>query len=244
MRVIIGGPWTMAVQRQQHHSDTDETGLIARAIRRDEAAIRTLIQRHNRRLYRLARGVVGNDSEAEDVLQDAYLKAFRHLDSFRGESSLSTWLSRIVINEGRARLRRRRPTVTLEALEMQHTTDGHVIQFPSPQAQDHSDPESAMARAQIQHLMEQAIDDLPEAFRTVLIARIIEEMSTEETANLLGLRPETVKTRLFRARKLLREDLERQIGPMITGAFPFGGSHCARLADRVVAALCRPANAS
>src|SRR5690606_14121818 len=120
------------------------------------------------------------------------LKAFRHLAAFRGESSLGTWLVRIVINEGRSRLRRRRPTVTLEALEMQHGSDGRVVPFPLAQAQDRSDPEAAVARSQIQHLMEKAIGDLPETFRTVLIARVVEEMSTEETAGLLGLRPETV----------------------------------------------------
>jgi RNA polymerase sigma-70 factor (ECF subfamily) len=230
----------MAIRQHEHGAEAGEAALIARAVQRDEGAIRALIQQHNRRLYRIARGIVGNESEAEDVLQDAYLKAFRHLDTFRGDSSLGTWLARIVINEGRGRLRRRRPTVALEALDMQHRSDGTVVPFPLLQAQDRSDPEGAVARSQIQHLMEKAIDDLPEAFRTVLIARVVEEMSTEETASVLGLRPETVKTRLFRARKLLREDLERQIGPMITGTFPFGGSHCARLADRVIAELAKP----
>jgi RNA polymerase sigma-70 factor (ECF subfamily) len=197
-------------------------------------AIRGLIRQHNRRLYRLARSILRNDAEAEDALQEAYLRAFTNLAAFRGEASFGTWLARIVINEALGRLRRRRvPLVDLE--RMHERPSGEVIPFPL--LTDNSDPERTMAQRQILALLEGAIDELPDAFRTVLIARVIEEMSIEETADLLGLRPETVKTRLHRARALLKDALEKQIGPMVTEAFPFDGKRCERMADAVVARL-------
>jgi RNA polymerase sigma-70 factor (ECF subfamily) len=213
----------------------DEPELVARAIEKDERAVRAIIQRYNRRLYRLARSVLRDDGEAEDVLQDAYLRAFTGLRGFRGEASLGTWLSRIVLNEALARLRRRRPTVALDAAEQQPPAEAQIIPFPSLSA---TDPERGMAQREIHAMLERAIDDLPDAFRTVLVARLIEDMSIEETAELLDLRPETVKTRLHRARALLRRALERHIGSALIGAFPFDGRRCARVADAVVARLC------
>ena len=221
----------------QHHPlarPADEAELVARALDRDEGAARAIIQRYNRRLYRLARSVLRDDGEAEDVLQDAYLRAFTGLAGFRGDASLGTWLSRIVLNEALARLRRRRPTVALATAEQQPVSEAQVIPFPSLTA---TDPERGIAQRQIHAMVEHAIDDLPDAFRTVLVARLIEDMSIEETAELLDLRPETVKTRLHRARALLRHALERHIGSALTGAFPFEGRRCARVADAVIARL-------
>lgn len=212
----------------------EEMELVARASRRDEAAVRAIVQRHNQRLYRLARSIVRNDAEAEDVLQEAYLRGFANLATFRGESALGTWLGRIVINEALGRLRRERPTVELtEKMEAGSVSHGEVIPFPGEQI----DPERIMAQRQIHSLLEHAIDDLPDAFRTVLVARVIEEMSVEETAELLGLQPETVKTRLHRARKLVRSALEQQIGSALTETFPFAGRRCERMAETVVARL-------
>jgi RNA polymerase sigma-70 factor (ECF subfamily) len=212
----------------------DERELVARALRRDEAALRTIVKRHNQRLYRLARSIVRNDAEAEDVLQEAYLRAFANLATFRGESALGSWLGRVVINEALGRLRRERPTVELtEKMEAGPARQGEVIPFPG----EPIDPERIMAQRQIHSLLERAIDDLPDAFRTVLVARVIEEMSVEETAELLGLQPETVKTRLHRARKLIRTALEQQIGSALTETFPFAGRRCERMADAVVARL-------
>ena len=225
----------MPLPQLQDGRATDEAVLIARALQKDERAVRAIIRRHNRRLYRLARSVVRDDSEAEDVVQAAYVRAFTSLAAFRGDAGLGTWLSRIVLNEALGRLRRKRPTVELTALDRPEPSQGQVIAFPLVHQQP--DPERTMAQRQIQALLERAIDGLPDVFRTVLVARLIEDMSVEETADLLDVRPETVKTRLHRARKLLKEALEEHIGPVMTDVFPFDGERCERIADAVVARL-------
>jgi len=210
-----------------------EDELIARARNRDEAAVRTLIRQNNRRLFRLARSIMKDDSEAEDVVQESYVRGFTRLGDFRGESSLATWLTRIVINEAYGRLRRRRITANFDSVEAAQGAEAQIIPFPSPQL----DPERTMAQREINQILERAIDALPEPFRIVLVARLVEEMSIEETAALLDLRPETVKTRLHRARRQLRDDLERQVGPMLTDVFPFAGARCERMADMVIERL-------
>jgi RNA polymerase sigma-70 factor (ECF subfamily) len=214
-----------------------DTELVALACRKGEGAFRVIMQRHNRCLYRIARAVMRNDSEAEDVVQEAYVRAFTNLAEFRGDSSLATWLSRIVLNEALGRIRRDRPAADMTRLESRSPSQAEIIPFPlaSPQL----DPERTMAQRQIQFMLERAIDDLPDDFRFVLIARVIEEMSIEETAALFGLRPETVKTRLHRARKLLRDALEKKIGPVLTDAFPFDGARCARMTDAVLQRIAR-----
>ena len=178
-----------------------EAELIGRARSRDEPALREIMQANNRRLYRLARGILRSDSEAEDVVQETYVRAFTHLDQFRGDSSLSTWLSRIAMNEALGRLRRQRPGVALSSMP-QGVLEAQIIQFPLSSVDD---PEKSMAQREIQHVVEHAIDELPEPFRLVFITRVIEGMNVEETAEILDLKPETVKTRLHRARVLLRE---------------------------------------
>ena len=184
--------------------------LVRRARARDEAAIRAIMQANNRRLYRIARGILRNDGEAEDVVQETYVRAFTHLESFRGDSSLATWLARIAMNEALGRLRRQRPSVELSTLPP-GALEAQIIQFPLSAASE--DPEKTMAQREIQHVVEHAIDDLPEAFRIVFITRVIEGMNVEETAELLDLKPETVKTRLHRARTMLRDNVEKKIGP-------------------------------
>jgi len=216
------------------HDLDDEAGLVARAARRDPGALRTIMQRYNRRLFRIARSILRNDSEAEDAVQSAYLHAFRGLAEFRGTSALGTWLGRIVINEALGLARARKPALHSNA-DGQALLAGQVIPFPHAAAGP--DPERAMAQRQIQIAIERAIDDLPEAFRTVLVARVMEEMSVEETAELLGIRTETGKTRLHRARHLLRHALERQMGPVLLDAFPFGGNRCERMTGEVLLRL-------
>jgi RNA polymerase sigma-70 factor (ECF subfamily) len=215
----------------------EEQDLVARARRGDTAAIRTIVRQNNRRLFRVARSILKDDWEAEDAVQEAYVRAFAHLDEFEERSKLSTWLTRIVANESLGRLRRRRPAfVDLADLEnVAATEEGNVVPFPLNASQP--DPERAMAQSEINSMLEKAIDALPEAFRIVLVARVIEEMSIEETAELYGLKPETVKTRLHRARALLREDLEQKFGPLLTQTFPFDGARCERMADRVIERL-------
>jgi RNA polymerase sigma-70 factor (ECF subfamily) len=210
----------------------DERDLVARARRFDKAALRTIVRLNNQRLFRVARSILKDDAEAEDAVQDAYVNAFTHLAAFEGRSSLRTWLTRIVVNEALGRLRRRRPTAALD----ENTASGTatILAFTS---QPQTDPERTMAQTEIQSLLEQAIDALPDVYRVVLVARVIEEMSVEETAELYDLKPETVKTRLHRARTLLRADLEAQLGPKLTQTFPFDGWRCERMADRVIARL-------
>lgn len=211
-----------------------DAALVRRALARDESAFREIMERHNRRLYRVARSILRNDSEAEDVVQETYVSAFTHLDGFRGDSSLATWLSRIAMNEALGRLRRERPAVELDAFELQRTK-AQIIQFPQTGASD--DPERTMAQREILQLVERAADNLPEIFRIVFVTRVIEGMSVEETAELLSLQPETVKTRLHRARRLVRDQLDEQIGPVLMDAFPFAGRRCERLTRAVMKRL-------
>ncbi|MER9255241.1 RNA polymerase sigma factor [Mesorhizobium sp. M0598] len=203
--------------------------LVGRALARDGDAFRTIIKTHNQRLYRIARGVVRNDSEAEDIVQEAYVRAFAHLEAFRGDASLATWLSRIVINEALGRLRKRRRMVA-----MPENPQAEIIRFPLNPSDD---PERTMAQRQILELVERATDSLPDVYRMVFVARLIEGLSIEETAELLGVRPETIKTRLHRARALVRKALDDQIGPVLLDAFPFAGRRCERLTNAVMQRL-------
>ena len=220
--------------QQIEATGTGDADLVARALARDEAAIRGIMQANNRRLYRLARGILRNDAEAEDVVQETYVRAFTHLDGFRGDSSLATWLARIAMNEALGRLRRQRASVDLDTLAP-GVLEAQIIQFPLSAPSE--DPEKSMAQREIQAVVEHAIDDLPEAFRIVFITRVIEGMNVEETAEILGLKPETVKTRLHRARNMLRDNVERKIGPVVMEAFPFAGLRCERLTDAVLKRL-------
>jgi RNA polymerase sigma-70 factor, ECF subfamily len=207
--------------------------LLARARDRDEAAIRSIMQSNNRRLYRLARGILRNDSEAEDVVQETYVRAFTHLDSFRGDSSLATWLARIAMNEALGRVRGQRHVIEWTSLPA-GVIEAQIIPFPLSASLD---PEKAMAQREIQAVVEHAIDELPEDFRLVFISRVVEAMSVEETAEILALKPQTVKTRLHRARAMLRENVERKIGPVVMEAFPFAGKRCERLTEAVIKRL-------
>ena len=214
----------------------DEAELVEGARRKDREAVRSIIKQHNRRLYRLARSIVRDDSEAEDVLQEAYLRAFTSLDSFRGEAQFGTWIGRIVINEALGSRRRRRPSIDIDVDQrMIFRPDAEIIPFPA--ANPELDPEKTMAQREMRMLLEGAIDRLPETFRQVLVARLIEGMSVQETADLFAIPPQTVKTRLHRARGLLKREMEKHIGPVIGGAFPFAGRRCDRLTENVLARL-------
>jgi RNA polymerase sigma-70 factor, ECF subfamily len=222
------------LQTPQREVSLSDAELVERALIRDEAAVRAIVKANNRRLYRLARGILRNDHEAEDVVQETYVRAFTHLADFRGASSLATWLSRIAMNEALGRLRRQRSGVELNTLR-ESSLEAEIIPFPLTPAAD--DPEKSMARREIQTVVEAAIDELPELFRLVFIARIVEGMSVEETADTLELRPETVKTRLHRARTMLRDNVEKKIGPLVMEAFPFAGRRCDTLTEAVLKRL-------
>lgn len=199
-----------------------------------EATVRELTGRHNQRLFRIARAILGRDADAEDVVQEAWMRALSSLPDFRGDAAFTTWLTRILINEAYGRLRRQRPTIDFTA-DAEPALRAHILKFPA--ASSRQDPETTVANSEVRVLIERAIDALPEPFRVVFVARVVEEMSVEETADLLGLRPETVKTRLHRARARLRRALETQVSSAQTAAFQFDGERCARMTDAVLARL-------
>jgi RNA polymerase sigma-70 factor, ECF subfamily len=213
----------------------DEADLVERARRKEQSAIRLIVKQHNGRLYRIARSIVRDDSDAEDVLQEAYVRAFTNLDVFRGEARIGTWLARIVINEALACSRRRRPSVDIDLFDKNVSLNAQIVVFPN--ASRELDPETTMAQREIRALLERTIDELPQAFRGVLIARLVEGMSVEETAELFGILPQTVKTRLHRARALLKREMEQHIGPVLGGVFPFAGRRCDRLTENVLTRL-------
>jgi RNA polymerase sigma-70 factor (ECF subfamily) len=209
-----------------HDSDAAWARRIAGG---DRAAFDLLMRRHNRRLYRLARATLRDDAEAEDALQDAYLAAYRSIAQFRGDSALSTWLSRLVLNECMNRLRRqkRRDNVLPMATPPADFE-------PDTMSATHGDtPDKALLRGEMRALLERKLDELPEAFRTVFVLRCVEEMSVEETAQCLDIPEATVRSRHFRARGLLRESLAREIDLAERDVFEFGGPRC----DRVVAGV-------
>jgi RNA polymerase sigma-70 factor, ECF subfamily len=214
--------------------DNDDR-LLERARRKDREAIRLIVKQQNQRLYRIARAIVRNDSDAEDVLQEAYVRAFAGLDGFRGEAQLGTWLARIVINEALGCVRRRRPAIDIGLISESPALNAQIIPFPD--ANRVPDPETTMAQTEIRALLERAIDRLPPPFREVLVARLVEGMSVAETAEMFKIQPETVKTRLFRARALLRAEMERHIGPALGDVFPLACARCERLTERVLSRL-------
>lgn len=217
-------------QNPLHDPAAAEAALVRAAAGGDAQAARQIIKAHNQRLYRLVRAVLHSNADAEDALQEAYLRAFASLAGFKGESSLSTWLSRIALNTALTRLRaRKRLKRTAPAI---HPAEAEIIPFPLSSSP--ADPERVMAQRQLLHLVEEATDALPEAFRLVFVARVIEGLGVEETAELLDLPPATVKTRLHRARKLIRARLEEQVGPVLVDAFPFAGTRCERLTQAVI----------
>jgi RNA polymerase sigma-70 factor, ECF subfamily len=223
-------------QHRPHMSTLSDADLVPLAKMGDEPAIRTIVQRHNQRLFRTARAIIRNDAEAEDVVQAAYVKAFTNLAAFRGEAQLSTWLTRITLNEALGRVRARKNTTGLGEIDMQTMAPGgEVLQFPSSLSA--TDPETELARSQARHLLENAVDELPDDFRAVFVLRDVEGMSTDEAASYLGIRPETAKTRLHRARKMMRRSIEKQLSGTFSALFPFDGARCAFMVDRVIAAL-------
>lgn len=207
----------------------DDGALLDRLRQGDSAAAALVMQRHNRALWRIARGILRDEAEAEEAVQDAYMRAFTSTAEFRGEASLSTWLARIVINEALRRLSRRRPNFDLSAIEA-----GTAARHPHLLALLPPTPEQAAARAQIRRLVERAVDALPTPFRLVFLMRVIEQMSIEETAAALHIPPATVKTRLHRANQQLRLSLGAEFAAIFDDTFPFAGERCARLTAAVL----------
>lgn len=211
----------------------DDAALVRRVLAEDSTAFALLMRRFNGRLYRLARAIVGEDAEAEDALQEAYLNAYRSLRQFRGNSSLATWLSRLVVNECLGRMRRsaRRQNV----IPMNPSpADGEIEAVPSDEV---GSPDAAADRAQMRAILERRIDALPESFRAVFVLRSVEELSVEETAECLDIPAETVRSRHFRAKSLLREALAREVDIAERNVWEFAGQRCDRIVARVLARL-------
>ena len=216
-----------------------DSELARRVSAGDHIAFEALMRQFNRPLFRVARSILKDDTEAEDAVQEAYVTAYGAMNSFRGESKLSTWLTRIVINEALGRLRKQK-------------RDRVVIPFSSEGQQDETakeaaavdeskaSPEAATLRAEIRRLLERKIDELPMAFRTVFMMRELEEMTVEETARCLDIPEATVRSRHFRAKGLLRESLAHDIDVGTADAFAFLGERC----DRIVAKVLNRINAT
>jgi RNA polymerase sigma-70 factor (ECF subfamily) len=215
-------------------TDNDSDIQLVALVRQGRgAAFAQIMRRNNRRLFRLVRAIVQDDFEAEEVVQETYVRAFAALAGWRGEASLSTWLSRIALNEALGLVQRRRKTVEFdEAAELPAASRSaafdHLL---------HPSPETVAARAEIRQLLERAIDDLPAEFRAVFMLRAIEQLSVEETAASLDILTETVRTRFFRARRLLRRTLGRQLADVLEGTFPFAGARCDRIMEKVLQRL-------
>lgn len=200
---------------------TDEE-VIDRVRAGETALYEVIMRRYNQRLYRVARAILHNDGEAEDVMQDAYVRAYAHLDQFASRAPFSTWLTRIAVNEALARVRLRNRNQPLDDTEFDGGTMPITSQSP--------DPEQNASRAQLKDLLEQAVLNLPEHYRTVVMLRDIEELSTAETADALDITEENVKIRLHRGHGMIRSWLFERIGSGAQEAFPFMGTRC----DRVV----------
>jgi RNA polymerase sigma-70 factor (ECF subfamily) len=203
---------------------TDEE-VVARVLDGQTALFEVLMRRHNERIYRAARAIVGEDREAEDVMQQAYVNAYAHLRQFDGRAAFATWLTRIAANEAIARVRRRRRYEPLDS-----ETEGMPEIFTSKRP---ADPEREAFGRELGGLLEAAVDALPDGSREVFVLRQVEGLSTAETAASLGISEDTVKTRLSRARAALRRELFERAGLAAQNAFTFGHSRC----DRVVAAV-------
>lgn len=222
-------------------TDLSDSALAQRIGGGDQLAFEALMRRYNGKLFRVARAILRDDSDAEDVLQDAYLEAYRHIGDFRGESALGTWLTRIVVNQALMRVRkeRRRASIVPFRNTVPHDTENLEAQVPD---QTSESPSASVIRAETRKILERRIDELPASFRAVFIMREVEEMSVEETAECLSISPATVRTRLFRARALLREALARDIDTATADVFAFAGARCDRIVTNVLARLAAGGN--
>ena len=227
----------MTAQAKLDYEALDDVGLAARLAARDPAAARLITQRNNQRLFRTAWSILKNRTEAEDAVQSAYLRAFAGIAGFEGRSSLSTWLTRIVVNEALGRVRaakRRRASLDRNSVAVLDDYREKLMQGST----DRMLPDGALAREQVRQMLEEAIGRLPDMFRLVFVLREIEGLSVEEAAETLGLAPATVKTRHFRARRRLQDELAPELKSALSGTFPFAGADCEAMTERVLRAVC------
>lgn len=204
--------------------------IVGRVKAGDTALYEIIMRRYNQRLYRVARAILRDDAEAEDVMQDAYARAYQHLDQFAGRAPFSAWLTRIAVHEALGRLRLRKRSPQLDDTE----DDG---EFRMNMVETAPDPEQNASRVELSRLLEEALLGLPEQYRTVVMMRDIEEMSTSETAAALDLTEDNVKVRLHRGRAIARGWLVARVGTNAKNAFPFMGARCDRVVHAVFARL-------
>lgn len=219
-------------------SDAD---LVRLALAGDDAAFALIMRRYNRLLFRSVRSILKNDDDTEDAVQEAYLRAWRALVTFRADAKLSTWLVRIAVNEAFGRLRQSGARVV--PLSAAIDVNG---ESPEPQMQANPDdqPDLLAMRAQVRLQIEARIDTLPDQFRTVFMLRGVEELSVSEVAAILEIPEATVRSRFFRARAILREGLARDIDMGVGDAFAFAGQRCDRMVEGVLAKIARERDAS
>lgn len=212
----------------QHRPATDEDVML-RVLAGDVASFELIMRRYNQRLFRVARGIVSDDGEAEDVVQEAYLLAFEHLAKFEGRSRFSTWLTRIAVNEASARRRRRRRVLVVDL----HEAEAIAVAGANPL--DEADEQASMR--ELGDVLRQAVEELPSDFRAVFTLRLVEGLSTDEVAECLGLSPENVKVRLHRARTRLRKTIEQGLGHEVRRLYQFDGERCDRIVSSVLSRL-------
>ena len=199
--------------------------VVERVLAGDISLFEILMRRYNQRLFRIARGILADDAEAEDVMQEAYVRTFRQLGTFRGEAQFSTWLTRIACHEALARSRKRRRLVPIA-----------VGGPPDPPAQT-SGPERELENRELQAVLHEAVEALPDPLRAVFCLLEIEDLSTEETAEALGLSVENVRVRLHRAKRSLQHALDERIGREVRRLYLFDGARCDRIVESVFARL-------
>jgi RNA polymerase sigma-70 factor (ECF subfamily) len=187
-----------------------------------------LMRRYNQRLFRAIRSIVSDELEAEDVLQDVWVRAYEHLNQFLGRASFSTWVTRIAIYEALGRNRKRKRWTPLE------DTEGEIVPEANRRQAPDDTPEAQAMRGQLREMLKAAVDALPETYRSVFVLREVEQLSTSETADCLEVSEETVRIRLHRSRALLRRELESRIGPAVTELYAFLGPRCDRTVARVL----------
>ena len=229
--------WTLLKPVGAASTDAELAGRIAGG---DSEALRTLMRRCNQTLYRTARSILRDDADAEEAVQEAYFKAYRVMATFRGDASLATWLTRIVINESKQRLRQRERRLRLVPLVDLPADEPGLPEKSMVETAIGSLPEQIVLRAQTRKRLESQIDQLPDAFRTVFMLRAVEEMTVDEVADCLDIPSATVRTRYFRARALLRKALEREMSAELNEAFSFAGDRCDRIVAAVMARLGSP----
>jgi RNA polymerase sigma-70 factor (ECF subfamily) len=227
----------MLKQKSRDYAALSDSELASHIAARDVAAVRLVTGRNNQRLFRTAWSILKDRSEAEEAVQDGYLKAFQAIGTFAGKSSLSTWLTRIVVNEAlgrRARAQKRSQLLNQGSVIVLEEYREKLMAGSVTQS-----PETALMRRQIAKLLETAIARLPDTFRPVFVLREIEGLSVEDTAQVLQIPEETVKTRLFRARRRLQKELDPQLCDALAETFPFAGADCEALTNRVIASFCK-----